>query len=220
MPTGDPGRDNSCNGVFDGSRDGSVVKTTSSGPNGGIVAPGQTITATLTWDSRDFGWAGPAKTEDCVTIGSHVSQLTQEHPRAPLNGTDTFSYVVPADTGGQPICDRGVVWGYGGHGSGWDARWSSHGQGDGHGDGDGDGDGHGNADGPEKSNVLCYTVLGAATPEAPMALLIPMTGLLVAGAVYLVARRRRGIAGSDHSGGMSLNLLRGRRATARGPSGP
>ena len=178
VQTGDPARDNSCNGVFDGSPTGSVVKTTSAGPNLSVVSPGQTITVTLQWNKGDFGWAGPGETEDCVEIGSHILKLSQEHGRAPLTGTDTFSYLVPADTGGQPICDRGLVWGYGATGSGWSDHWRGSTSGS-------------RNNGPEKSEILCYSILGAATPEAPNILLFPMAAAFVGGAGYLVARRRR-----------------------------
>jgi hypothetical protein len=207
--TGDPTKDNSCNGIFDGSQTGSVVKTTSAGLNESVVSPGQTITVTLRWDGRDFGWAGPAETEDCVQIGSKVSRLSQEHGRAPLTGADTFSYQVPADTGGQQICDRGVVWGYGATGGNW--RWYRSGFGGGN---------QTNA-GPEKSAILCYSVLGAATPEAPSVILFPVAALLVVGAGYVVSRRRRASTARHHSGGMTLSVRpTGRHQAAGGKPGP
>ena len=49
---------------------------------------------------------------------------------------------------------------------------------------------HGDA-GPEKSAVLCYTVLNAATPEAPSTILFPLVGLAVVGGGVLLARRPR-----------------------------
>jgi hypothetical protein len=149
---------------------------------------------TLKWDRRDFGWFGPAESEDCVWIGSSVSRLSDEHGRAPLTGTDTFTYKVPADTGGQQICDRGVVWGYGATGGGWD----SYGRGNGHGT-------HGNH-GPQKSAVLCYSVLGAATPEAPSVIFLPLAALFVGGAGYVVARRRRTSTALHRAKGVSLGL--------------
>jgi hypothetical protein len=177
---GDPTKDGSCNAaIFSGPSTGSVVKTTSAGPNDSVVSPGETITVTLKWDRRQFGWLGPAETEDCVQIGNKISRLSQEHGRAPLTGTDTFSYTVPADTGGQQICDRGVVWGYGSTGG----EWSS--------DGLGEWNGNQSNHGPQKSAVLCYSVLGAATPEAPSVILFPAAALFIVGGGYVVTRRRR-----------------------------
>jgi hypothetical protein len=183
-----------------------VVKTTSAGPNNSVVSPGETITVTLKWDNRQFGWLGPAETEDCVQIGTKISSLSQEHGRAPLTGTDTFTYTVPADTGGQQICDRGVVWGYGATGN----EWSSDGKGEWNGN-------HGNH-GPQKSAVLCYSVLGAATPEASSVILFPLAGLFLAGGGYAVARRRRTSAALHQAEGISLALVspgRHRAVTAR-----
>jgi hypothetical protein len=178
--TGDPTKDGSCNSaIFWGRSTGSVVKTTSAGPNDSIVSPGETITVTLKWDRRQFGWLGPAETEDCVQIGNKISKLSQEHGRAPLNGTDTFTYTVPADTGGQQICDRGVVWGYGSTGGDWSS------------DGRGEWNSNQSNHGPQKSAILCYSVLGAATPEAPSVLLFPMAALFIVGGGYVVTRRRR-----------------------------
>jgi hypothetical protein len=214
---GDPVTDGSCSGIFDGSPTGSVVKTTSAGPNESLVTPGQKITVTLTWNKRDFGWTGPAATEDCVTIGSHVVKLSQEHKPAPFGGTDTFSYTVPLNIGGQEICDRGVVWGYGGSGSGWsddrgrpgrDTRWYRHG-------GKGAGD-----DGPEESAVLCYsTAPDPAAPEAPNVLLFPVAALVVGAGAVVVTRRRRSRRGLHRAGGLSLSLRSGRHAATRASSG-
>jgi hypothetical protein len=137
------------------------VKSTSAGPNGSTVTPGQTITVTLTWNPSDFGGTAPSHTDDCVEIGSTLSAtLSQQHKPGPSGGTDTFSYVVPSGgTGGQQICDRGAVSG---------ATHST-----------------------EKSAILCYTVMGVATPEAPRALLLPAAGALVAGGGLVLVRRRR-----------------------------
>jgi hypothetical protein len=154
---------NSCNGDFNGSASGSLVKTTSAGPNNSTVIPGQTITVTLTWSPSDFAGSPPDKTDDCVEIGTQISAtLSQEHKPGPSGGTDTFSYVVPSGgTSGQQICDRGAV----------------------------SGPNHT----PEKSAILCYTVMGAATPEVPKALLLPVAGIVVAGGGFILARRRRAV---------------------------
>jgi len=153
----------SCNGAFDGAATGSLVKSTSAGPNDSTVTPGQTITVTLTWNPSDFGGSAPSKSDDCVEVGSTLStSMSQEHKPGPAGGTDTFSYAVPSGgTNGQQICDRGAL------------------------------SGTGPASGIEKSAVLCYTVMTAATPEVPRAVLLPVAALAVGGSGLLLARRRR-----------------------------
>ena len=148
-------------GAFSGARFGSLVKVTSAGANGSLVAPGQTITVTITWNPKDFGGFAPSKTVDCVKIGSRISSsLSQEHTPGPSGGTDHFSYVVPMDgTGGGQICDRAIIAG----------PWLNR----------------------EKSAILCYTVMSAATPEVPMALMLPLSAMAVGGGGLLIARRRR-----------------------------
>ena len=147
--------------VFSGARSGSLVKVTSAGANGSLVAPGQTINVTITWNPKDFGGFAPSKTVDCVKIGSRISNsLSQEHAPGPSGGTDHFSYVVPMDgTGGDQICDRAVISG----------PWLNR----------------------EKSTVLCYTVMSAVTPEVPMVLMLPLSAMAVGGGGLLIARRRR-----------------------------
>jgi len=192
---GDPTKDGSCNAaIFLGPSTGSVVKTTSAGPNDSVVSPGETITVTLNWDRRQFGWLGPAETEDCVQIGNKISKLSQEHGPAPLTGTDTFTYTVPADTGGQQICDRGVVWGYGSTGGDWSS------------DGRGEWNGNQSNHGPQESAVLCYSVLGAAAPEAPSVILFPVAALFIVGGGYVVARRRRAPIALHRARGLALGL--------------
>jgi hypothetical protein len=102
---------NSCHGVFSGSPPGSLVETTSAGPNDGTVSSGQTVQVTLNWNPNDFGGKTPDKTDDCVKIGSQISTvLSREHKPAPSGGTDTFSFTVPSGgTGGQQICVRSAV---------------------------------------------------------------------------------------------------------------
>jgi hypothetical protein len=102
---------NSCRGVFSGNPPGSLVETTSAGPNDSTVSPGQTVRVTLVWNPNDFGGTTPDKTDDCVEIGSQISTaLSVEHKPAPSGGTDTFSFTVPSGgTGGQQICVRSGV---------------------------------------------------------------------------------------------------------------
>jgi len=195
-----------CAGVFHGPPRGSLVKTTSAGPSGSTVVPGQTITVTLTWKPSDFPGTRPPQTADCVEIGSLASKmLSQVHAQGATAGSDTFSYVVPsAGTGGRPICDRALVSGSsdpltGSRGPGdtggtedalaqlrgpddQDGGWST---------GRSGGMGGSGLDGSEKSAVLCYSILAAATPEASNALLLPLAGVLVGGGALLVVRRRR-----------------------------
>ncbi|HEY6428157.1 MAG TPA: hypothetical protein VIX84_13110 [Acidimicrobiales bacterium] len=40
------------------------------------------------------------------------------------------------------------------------------------------------------SNVVCYTIMAAAAPEAPSALLFPVAGLVVVGGWFFLSRRR------------------------------
>jgi hypothetical protein len=210
-PSGDSGQSGwsgkSCDDVFRGRPAGSLNKTTSAGPTGSTVLPGQTITVTLQWDPRDFGGHGAAVSEDCVKIGSRNSHsLSQEHTPGPNSGTDTFSYVIPDSTDGQQVCDRGALRG---------ADRDGGDQGDRGGDGGNSGDGgeswggggqHDTApaessehdgsswgdDGDEAltSNVVCYTIMAAAAPEAPSALLFPVAGLVVVGGWFFLSRRR------------------------------
>jgi hypothetical protein len=203
-----------CTGAFQGPPQGSVQKTTSAGPNGSSVVPGQRITVTLTWKPSDFSGNHAFLTEDCVQIGSRPAwQLSQVHLPAPAGGTDTFSYVVPrGGTGGQPICDRGVVAGNFDPQQGWEpGKGGGAGKKDGWvqgggtsqsgyrtqqgGSGQGQtGNGGSGGFGTEKSAVLCYSILAADAPEAPDALLFPLAALLVIGGAVLITRRRRGIA--------------------------
>jgi len=152
---------NSCNGVFHGTPPGSLVETTSAGPSGSVVEPGQTITVHLTWNPGDFLGSTPDKTNDCVEVGSQISaSLSQEHKPGPSGGSDTYSFEAPpGGTGGQQICTRGSV--------------------------------SGPNDVTEKSAILCYALLADPAPEVPQVLLLPLTALLVGGGVLLVARRRR-----------------------------
>lgn len=184
--------DLSCALAFLGRQVGSLTKTTSAGPTGSTVLPGQTITVTLTWSSKSFWGYRPAKSEDCVRIGSRVSTLSQVHRPGPAGGSDTFSYQVPAGgTDGQQICDRGAVW------AGDEDPWGLA-QGDRQGSGQGPGNGWGRDDPDggfdehvQTSAIICYTILAAAAPEAPMAVLLPVAGLLAGGGGLLLARRRQ-----------------------------
>ena len=153
----------SCNGAFSGAATGSVVKSTSAGPNNSTVLPGQTISITLTWNPSDFGGSAPSKSDDCVEIGTQLStNMSQEHKPGSAGGTDMFNYVVPSNgTNGEQICDRGTL------------------------------SGTGPVGGIEKSAILCYTVMAATTPEVPNALLLPVAGFFVGGGGLLLARRRR-----------------------------
>ncbi len=173
-----------CIGAFQGPPQGSV-QTTSAGPNGSSVMPGQRITVTLTWKPSDFYGNRAFLSDDCVEIGSRPAvALSQVHFPAPSGGTDTFSYVVPrGGTGGQPICDRGVVAGN------FDYRTQQGSSGQGQ-----TGNGGSGRFGAEKSAILCYSTLAADAPEAPDALFFPLAALLVIGGAVLIAWRRRGSA--------------------------
>ena len=138
------------------------MSTTSAGPNGSTVAPGQTITVTITWNQRDFWERLPFETQDCVAIGSRISRtLSQEHQLDPSAGMDQFSFVVPRDgTAGNQVCEWATA-------SGLFAK-------------------------TEKSAVLCYVVMSAETPEVSRPLMLPIAALgLMGGSGLWVARRRR-----------------------------
>jgi hypothetical protein len=205
-PSGDSGQagwsGKSCDDVFRGRPTGSLTKTTSAGPTGSTVLPGQTITVTLKWDPRDFGGHGAAVSADCVKIGSRISHtLSQEHTPGPNGGTDTFSYVRPDSTDGQQVCDRGALRGADGDGGdrggdGGNGGDDGEGQHDtattesgGH-DGSSWSDDGNDGDQALTSNVVCYTIMAAAAPEAPMALLFPVAGLVVVGGWFFLSRRR------------------------------
>ncbi len=126
------------------------------------MAPGQTITVTITWNPRDFWERLPFETHDCVAIGSRIWRtLSQEHQLDPSAGTDQFSFVVPRDgTGGNQVCEWATV-------SGLFAK-------------------------TEQSRDLCYVVMGAETPEVPQPLMLPIAALgLMGGSGLWVVRRRR-----------------------------
>jgi hypothetical protein len=187
---------NTCRGVFGGDAGGSLVKTTSAGPSGGIVSPGQTITVTLKWNPSDFSGNRPFLVEDCVKIGRHNSAaLSQVHIPGPSGGTDTFSYVVPAGgTGGHPICDRAVAAGLFDPRTGWGDGGSGNSGADDKSQGEGSGPGATWGSGrrePEKSAIFCYSILDPAAPEVTNVLLLPAAGFLVAGVVLLIVRRRQ-----------------------------
>ena len=183
-----------CAGAFFGRPLGSLTKTTSAGPTGSTVLPGQSITVTLTWSPRDFGWRGPTAIEDCVKVGRHVSAyLSQAHRPGSARGRDTFKYDMPTATDGEQVCDRGVALSV-------DPGWNQRGWGD---DGGPSSGGYFFGVHLETSPVVCYTILAAAAPEASQALLFPVAGLVVVGGGYWLARgrRRRGSRPPAHAAG-------------------
>lgn len=185
-----------CAAAFQGPATGSLDKTTSAGPSGSTVMPGQSISVSTTWNPKDTNDSISFISADCVRIGSHVSaRLTQLHHPGPSGGSDHFGYAVPDSTGGRPICDRAVLWIHDGDDNdgtrfGGDNQWG------------GDSDDHGgrgdrSSDDPddvERSPVLCYTILAAVTPEASTVILFPVMALVLGGGGYLLVYRRR-IAG-------------------------
>jgi hypothetical protein len=206
-----------CEDAFDGRAHGSLTKTTSAGPNGSSVLPGQTITMNLTWNPQDLK-GHSFSSLDCVRIGSRISaSLSQLHTAAPNGGTDTFSYAMPNGTNGQAVCDRAVLLRADGEGDGGQGDGQGDGRGEGGGDleseqgaaneqggqgqqphDDGGGTGWGTDEGShggdgsyaEKSAVFCYYIDPAVTPEVPLAILFPVAGLTVAAGALLVRRRR------------------------------
>ena len=152
---------NSCNGVFNGASTGSLVKTTSAGANNSTVTPGQSISVTLTWSSSDFGGGTATKTDDCVEIGTTLWATLSQEHKPPPAG-GSDSYTYVVPTGST--AGQQIC-------DRGQVTGSNH--------------------SPEKSAVLCYTVLAAVTPEVSKALLLPVLGLCIAGGGLLLARRRR-----------------------------
>jgi hypothetical protein len=153
---------NSCNGVFNGASTGSLVKTTSAGANNSTVTPGQSISVALTWNSSDFGGANATKTDDCVEIGTTLSATLSQEHKPPPAG-GSDTYTYVVPT--STTAGQQIC-------DRGQVTGPNH--------------------SPEKSAILCYTVLGAVTPEVSKALLLPVVGLFIAGGGLLLARRRRG----------------------------
>jgi len=149
------------NGVFGGPRSGSLVKVTSAGPDGSPVSPGQTINVTITWDPKDFGGFPPVSTADCVKIGSKISRTLSQEH-------------TPGPSGGTDHFSYVVPLG----GTGGDQICD-----------------RATVTGPwentEKSAILCYTLLGAATPEVATPVLLPLAAVAVGGGGLVIAHRRR-----------------------------
>ena len=141
----------------------SLASTTSAGANGSTVAPGQTITVTITRNpNRLLRKRLPFQTHECVEIGFRISRaLSQEHQVDPSVGTVQFSFVVPPDgTGGNQICDRAAV-------SGLLPR-------------------------PRRAPSFATSSWAQRAPRFPSPLMLPVAALgLMGGGGLWVARRRR-----------------------------
>ena len=169
----------SCAHAFQFGRSGSLVKRTQ--PPGGpanqdpatlpIVTPGETITATLTWDTGDFSGRS-SRVEDCVQINGvdrpGLAPVQTPGP-VPVPGTTEvqMTYTVPARAvDGVTVCDRGQV----------------------------SGTPVGNNPSTEKSNQVCFVVgPPAQTPEFGWPLGAGLAAIAVLGG-YAVLRRRPGSA--------------------------
>ena len=113
----------SCAHAFSFGRSGSLFKRTQ--PPGGpannknpaslpIVTPGETITATLTWNTGDFS-GRTSRAEDCVQINGvdrpGLAAVRTPGP-VPIPGTTEvqMTYTVPVGAvDGMTVCDRGQV---------------------------------------------------------------------------------------------------------------
>jgi hypothetical protein len=163
MTVADPGTGNSCHGYFMGPPDSAVTITSDAGPTGSTINPGQTITVTVSWSSERPGKPEPSKVDNCVQVGSDVSDSLSQQVRPEITGaSEQFSYSVPSQSGAQ-LCDRGAV------------------------------EGAGNATG--KSDILCYSIgPSAALPETTFPILLPIGGVVTAGALaFVLARFRRSV---------------------------
>ena len=149
------------NHVFSGAQSGSLVKVTSAGPNGSLVVPGQAIDVTITWNPTDFGGFPPVSTVDCVKIGSQISPTLSQEHTHAPSAGTDHFSYV------VPL-----------DGTGGDQICD-----------------RAIATGPwensEKSAVLCYTLMGVATPEISKPLMLPVAAVLVGGCALLITRRRR-----------------------------
>jgi hypothetical protein len=154
---------NECDGFFMGTKAQGFVKTTSADPATQVTV-GQTITVTLDWSANSTPPIVPSKMTDCVMVNGMVdTTLSQEVKTGPFptNGLYTSFSYV------VPASALGE-------------QICDRGA-------------VGNANvNTLKSNILCYTVAaGAVLPEAHLAVLLPASGLGVAGAGLVFARRRR-----------------------------
>ena len=98
-------QNSSCNGAFQGSPVGTLAMTANKA-NGATIAPGETLTFTITWATSD--WSGLDQFSDCFTVnGSLVGALTY-HEQPPANdGTIVHSITVPNNLAdGDELCAR------------------------------------------------------------------------------------------------------------------
>ncbi len=155
------GGDHDGGSVFSGPQSGSLVKVTSAGPNGSLVTPGQTINVTITWNPEDFGGFPPESTVDCVKIGSKISRTLSQEHE-------------PGPTGGTDHFSYVVPLDGTGGAQICDRATAT-----------------GPWENTDKSAILCYTLLGAETPEVSEPLMLPIAAVLVGGGGLLIVRRRR-----------------------------
>jgi hypothetical protein len=165
-----------CNGAFHGDPVGSLSKSTQ--PPGGTssqdpntlptVSPGQTITASLSWNTANFV-GQTSEASDCIQVGGvDFDTLASESKPGPTPTPGTTKYIstytVPASaSAGSIICDRGRV-----SGMPTGANPTT-----------------------QKSNVVCFQVgPPTATPESRAPIAAGLVGMgLVCG--YVIKRRRR-----------------------------
>ena len=168
--------EDSCTHAFVPPANGTIVKTTN--VVGSTVAPGQVITATLTFNSGDYDTTrnkgdDSSNASDCVELNGVPLKVSSgvswhEKPGPSLgngSGTSTFTatYTVPATAAGETICDRGVVSGIPSSG-----KWVD-----------------------QYSNTVCFTVTtGAVLPESRWPLALPVGGMMAGGSLVWFRRRR------------------------------
>lgn len=127
-----------CESLYRGNPRGSLHLATS--PAGGSsVRPGETIRATVTWNTADWDLAELHKVLDCVLVEGEVRyDLSHQEKPTANDGLFTYDFTVPA--GARTVCDR--------------ARLSARPR-------------PGVDLVVQKSNVVCFEVTGRVAPHAP-----------------------------------------------------
>ncbi len=98
-------QNSSCNGAFQGNPAGSLAMTANKA-NGATVAPGDTLTFTITWDTGD--WSGLDQFSNCFAVNGTLDGSLTYHEQPPVNdGSIVHSITVPNNLAdGDELCAR------------------------------------------------------------------------------------------------------------------